>query len=111
MTTDTSTTVRDLAVDISGATRIFEKLKIDYCCGGAKSLADACAVAGVNAEDVRQLLEEARRSQATSDSAMDFQTASLTDLVIYILDQHHIFTKAEMARLEALVGRANPFQR
>jgi regulator of cell morphogenesis and NO signaling len=102
MTTDTSSTVRDLAVEIPGATRIFEKLKIDYCCCGAKSLADACAVAGVKAEDVRQLLEEARRSQATSDSAMDFQTASLTDLVTYILDQHHLFTKAEMARLEAL---------
>src|SRR2546423_2847105 len=105
MTTDTSTTVRDLAVDIPGATRIFEKLKIDYCCGGAKSLADACAVAGVKAEDVRQLLEEARQSQAVSGNAIDFQTASLTELVGYILNKHHIFTKEEMARLDALTEK------
>ena len=38
-------TVRDLAVEIPGATRVFENLRIDYCCGGKRSLADACAAA------------------------------------------------------------------
>jgi iron-sulfur cluster repair protein YtfE (RIC family) len=40
-------TVREYALEIPAATRIFEKLGIDYCCGGSKSLADACANAGV----------------------------------------------------------------
>jgi regulator of cell morphogenesis and NO signaling len=102
MTLDTSTTVRELAVREPGATRIFEKLKIDYCCCGARSLEAACEVAGVKTEDVWQLLEEARQSQAAGDGQIDFQTASLTELVRYILDKHHVFTKEEMERLDAL---------
>ena len=39
--------VRDLALEIPGATRIFEKMGIDYCCGGAASLENACASAGI----------------------------------------------------------------
>jgi len=35
-------TVRDLAAGIPGATRVFENLGIDYCCGGQRTLADAC---------------------------------------------------------------------
>ena len=43
---DTTKTVREYALEIPAATRIFEKLGIDYCCGGGKSLADACAAGG-----------------------------------------------------------------
>jgi iron-sulfur cluster repair protein YtfE (RIC family) len=32
-------TVRELALENTAATRVFEKLGIDYCCGGNKSLA------------------------------------------------------------------------
>lgn len=31
----TSKTVRELALEIPGATRVFENLGIDYCCDGA----------------------------------------------------------------------------
>ena len=40
-------TVRQLATEIPNATRVFEKLGIDYCCGGGKSLEDACAQAKI----------------------------------------------------------------
>jgi iron-sulfur cluster repair protein YtfE (RIC family) len=35
-------TVRELALENPAATRVFEKLGIDYCCGGNKSLNEAC---------------------------------------------------------------------
>ena len=56
----TTKTVRELALEIPGATRVFEKMGIDYCCGGNRSLADACAIAGVTFEDVQLELTEAR---------------------------------------------------
>ena len=43
MTISAKTTVRELAVEVPGATRVFEKLGIDYCCGGGKALEEACA--------------------------------------------------------------------
>ena len=39
----------------SGTMKVFNKHKVDSCCGGAQSIAAAAAVAGA---DVRQLLEE-----------------------------------------------------
>ena len=33
---DTTKTVREYALEIPAATRIFEKLGIDYCCGAAR---------------------------------------------------------------------------
>jgi iron-sulfur cluster repair protein YtfE (RIC family) len=38
-------TVRELASSTPGAARVFEKLGIDYCCGGERSLAQACTAA------------------------------------------------------------------
>ncbi len=47
---DPSTTVKDLALRIPNATRVFEKAGIDYCCGGSRPLAEACLRAGVEVE-------------------------------------------------------------
>jgi len=49
--------VRDLAVEIPGATRVFEGLGIDYCCGGNHPLTDACSKAGLAVDDVVSKLE------------------------------------------------------
>jgi len=47
MTISSATKVRDVALQLPQSTRLFEKLKIDYCCGGDQPLADACATVGV----------------------------------------------------------------
>jgi regulator of cell morphogenesis and NO signaling len=98
------TTVRELAVSEPGVTRIFEKLKIDYCCGGGQSLHAACANAGVKVEDVWQLLEESKKSQRPTEST-GFQTTSLSELIDHILNKHHTFTKDEMARIDTLMDK------
>ena len=33
MSVNTTSTVRELAISIPGATRVFEQMGIDYCCG------------------------------------------------------------------------------
>jgi regulator of cell morphogenesis and NO signaling len=100
----TTKTVRDLAVESPGATRVFEKLKIDYCCGGERTLEVACEIAGVETKDVWQLLE-AEQTQMPSEQTTNFQGAPLTELIQHILDKHHVFTRAEMVRLDALIEK------
>jgi regulator of cell morphogenesis and NO signaling len=95
--------VRDLALEIPGATRIFEKMGIDYCCGGAASLDAACASAGIATADLLSALDEATRRQSQANELKDWQAAALSQLIDYILERHHVFTRQELLRLDALL--------
>ena len=103
MLLDPTKTVGELAVAIPNATRVFEKTKIDYCCGGAQLLSDACMKAGVDLQMLEQMLEMSVEPAAAT--TVDFQQLTLAELIHYILDKHHVYTKEEMTRLESLVAK------
>ena len=94
--------VREVALDLPQATRVLESLKIDYCCGGDQPLGEACAAAGVELTILERLLNEARPEGAQGKGSLDFQQATLGELIDYILEKHHIYTKDEMERLKPL---------
>jgi regulator of cell morphogenesis and NO signaling len=98
-------TVKEVAIELPQSTRLFEKLKIDYCCGGNQPLAEACATAGVEVENVMEMLSEVTESRTPTDGALDFQTASPPALIEHIVNTHHAFTKSEMDRLQTLVDK------
>ncbi len=104
MMLETTKTVKEYALEMPGATRIFEKLGIDYCCGGGKSLSDACAKAGVAVDEVLGSLKGIKNSDETSGSE-GWQTASLAELIAHIVEKHHTFTRQELARLDALLAK------
>ena len=98
-------TVREIAVQMPQATRVLEKLKIDYCCGGLRPLTDACGSAGLNVDEVIGMLEAENESGAQETDSADFQKFSLSELIDYIVSTHHVFTKQEMARLAVLTTK------
>lgn len=104
MNLEPNRTVRELALEIPGATRLFEKMGIDYCCGGQQLLADACTKAGVTVEDIMSSLESAKTSHA-SDEEPNFLTVTQAELIDYIVETHHVFTKSEIGRLRALLSK------
>lgn len=95
--------VREVAAQIPESTRLFETLKIDYCCGGSKPLAEACESAGIEVDNVLAILTTMGKSD--SKDTTDFHKLSQTELVAHILDTHHVFTRSEMERLEALIQK------
>lgn len=97
-------TVRDLAIEIPGATRVFENLGIDYCCGGKRSLADACTAVGIPLDDVEKSLATASASHPELEER-SFLTSPLAELINHIVEKHHVFTKTEMVRLNALLEK------
>ena len=97
------TTVREIALQVPESTRIFEKLKIDYCCGGNQPLAQACASAGIEVDNVMSMLAGVAEPKVVH--RVDFKEASLPELITHILETHHVFTKAEMDRLELLAEK------
>jgi regulator of cell morphogenesis and NO signaling len=81
---------------------VFEEYGIDFCCGGRKSLTEACAVAGADEKAVAVKLTTLLDGPQSAD---DPAKLSLPDLVNYILDEHHEFTRTEMLRLTGLMEK------
>jgi regulator of cell morphogenesis and NO signaling len=83
-------TVRELAVAIPGATRVFEQFGIDYCCGGHRPLSDACEARNIEVEEVVGSLEA---SWHAPDDSRYWRQPPLASLAAYIIDKHHYFAK------------------
>jgi regulator of cell morphogenesis and NO signaling len=93
-------TIAGLVIENPGAIPTLEKLGIDYCCGGAATVADACRRAGVSPE---QLLALVGTNQRPSDRA--WEKEPLTALVRFILDTHHVYTREAIATLPPLATK------
>lgn len=98
-------TVRQLATEIPNATRVFEKLGIDYCCGGAKTLEAACVQAKIPVEEVLQSLKDGSAPVPAPGDAPDAQQAALATLASHIVATHHAYVKQEIPRLEKLLTK------
>jgi regulator of cell morphogenesis and NO signaling len=98
-------TVRELALENPAATRVFEKLGIDYCCGGNKSLEEACCAASLQMGDVLNSLESAEQSAQAAKDDTDWQNEPLADLISHIKNTHHKYTREEITRLGPLFDK------
>lgn len=98
-------TVRELAVEIPNATRVFENFGIDYCCGGKRPLDEACTAAKLPVDEVIKALSAAAKPSAPADGRL--QSGSLAELIDHIVKTHHKFTREETARLKKLLAKVS----
>ncbi len=99
-------TVRELAIEIPNATRTFEKLGIDYCCGGSRTLSDACRHARVPLEQVITELEQGSNFKPGVEPAgQDLASGSLSQLIEHIVGTHHNYVKQEIPRIQQLLKK------
>jgi regulator of cell morphogenesis and NO signaling len=98
-------TVQDFAVTIPNAVKVFENYGIDYCCNAKESLAKACDNVGVNLLEVCNALEKNNVFEAKQ--FIDWDQKKLSELIDYILNKHHIFTKTELKRLSNLLSKVS----
>jgi len=104
MTIATTKTLGEIAVEMPGATREFEKLGIDYCCGGSRTLGEACAEANISVDEALARLKESVTSVQT-EASQDWQKPLLADLIAHITTTHHAFVREESPRIEALAAK------
>ena len=76
--TATTQTVREIALEQPSSIRVFEQYGIDYCCGGRKPLAEACAARDIQVDAVIAALEAA--ATGPTSIAEDWSKASLESL-------------------------------
>jgi regulator of cell morphogenesis and NO signaling len=83
--------------------RVFEALQIDYCCGGGKSLEQACWDRGLDPKQVVQQLEQAVTED--EESTENWLDASLSELCGHIEQMHHAYLKVELPRLTNMIAK------
>lgn len=99
----TNRTIGDLATDIPAAIRVFQAWKIDYCCGGKRSLADACASAGRTVDEFEAAIAAA--PDVTGSSEVAWRTESLKSVAAQICERYHRYTREELVTLQALATK------
>jgi regulator of cell morphogenesis and NO signaling len=98
------TPVGQLVVERPGRARLFERLGIDYCCGGAKPLDRACREQGLDVATVLRELEATEAGDVGPDG-FDAAGATMTELVDHVVAKHHAYLHRELPRLAALADR------
>lgn len=108
MAFESNKTVREIVVEVPSATRVFEKLGIDYCCGGGKPLSEACLQAKLPVDDVVRDLEAAESTRlARNEAGRDWSREPLADLIDEIKRKHHGYIQAEIPRLSTLAEKVS----
>ena len=102
MTFSSAMKVRDIALSNPGARRILEDAGVDYCCGGAKSLHEACMHTDVPADEVLKRLRE-NSEQAGPDTL--WVSAPLADLTRHIREKHHQYVRGAIPRVKAILEK------
>jgi regulator of cell morphogenesis and NO signaling len=97
-------TVREVVLANPAATRVFEELGIDYCCGGEKPLQEACTAARRGIDEVLARLE-ALQNGPLDVQEKDWQREPLTALAEHIVATHHAFVRSECPRIAALLNK------
>jgi regulator of cell morphogenesis and NO signaling len=103
MTLAATKTVGEIAAEIPSTTREFEKLGIDYCCGGSRTLGEACAQANISVDEALSRL--VKSVTAPPSETQDWQKQLLDDLIAHITSVHHKFVREESPRIEALATK------
>ena len=95
-------TVAQLAISHPGALGIFEKYNIDYCCGGHRSLEEACQRIGLDPAKIRQ---EIYRSTDDVSQALRTEKWSSSMLIDFIIQNHHSYVTAAIPEIQTLLDK------
>jgi regulator of cell morphogenesis and NO signaling len=94
------TTLADIVNRNPAAGRILERHRLDYCCGGQRTLAAACIDAGVDPSVVLAELDAAGPGTEPEWAALD-----AGQLVDHLEATHHHYLHEELPRLSELVAK------
>jgi len=99
------TPINDFIAEDVRRTGIFEELSIDSCCGGYRSLAEACAEKGIDPEAVlNRLMAVVPESEPVAE-VTEGMGGSLSEAVDHLLQTHHTYLKEALPRLAALLDK------
>lgn len=97
-------TVGEIVTRRPHLSRVFELAGVDYCCGGKKTLEEACQKKSLDPQEFLKTLEEAASKQA-AEPDVDFASMPLTELADLIERTHHAYLREELSRLDFMTRK------
>lgn len=95
-------TLGDLARVVPGATAIFHRHHLDFCCGGRQTLAQAAQEKGVDADAI---LRELNHLPSPTEAESRWSEASDIELIEHILTRYHDVHRQQFPELIRLSQR------
>jgi regulator of cell morphogenesis and NO signaling len=100
---DEGPTIGELAASDIRKAEVFKKYGLDFCCGGKKSLQQACEENNLDKNLIEKELLQASQNEAKT--AFDFNKWELDFLADYIYNQHHRYWYDEEPVISELVDK------
>lgn len=94
-----TSTIKDIVTHDFRTAAVFEKFSLDFCCGGGKTIEQACRDKAVDASLVLAELEATESNFAGKERR--FSDMELDDLAEYIVNTHHKFVRMAIPSLLA----------
>lgn len=87
-----------------GSTETFNRYKIDYCCGGHDTLAEALEVIDLDHDEIiEELNNEYEKFIKTNSEYKDWRKEKPSILIRHIVQTHHEFTKKQLKEIDTLL--------
>jgi regulator of cell morphogenesis and NO signaling len=86
---------------------LFERLRLDYCCGGGQTLAEACLLRGLDPHTVGELidaLDDGPLDHGEPVEECDWRQAGIAELCDHIVAAHHDRLRTELPRIAELLA-------
>ncbi len=106
MTLTSTKTVREYALEAPQTIPVFEKLGIDYCCGGNRPLDEACAAANLKVAEVLASLAAAT-AEPPRPSERQLLAGSLAELISHIVKTHHAYVRSHTPEIQKLLEKVS----
>lgn len=103
-TTETTTTqtLGDIAANQPAATRVFLRHKLDFCCGGQRTLAEACKRLGLDPEVIEREIDS---ELARGDDLLLWEKRPQSDLADHIEQHYHAGLRRDVPPLIMAAAR------
>lgn len=98
-----ATKVKDIALFNPAARQILEEAGLDYCCGGGKSLDDACLHTDISPDEILNRLRENSRNVTPEDQ--NWIQTPLHDLTRHIREKHHQYVREAIRCTQPLLDK------
>ena len=97
--TEQDETLGQIAAKDLRKAEVFKKYGLDFCCGGKKTVKEACAEKGLDVTRIEKELQQADKLPVAQP--LPYNEWSLAFLSDYIVNTHHLFVKKSLPDLAA----------